>query len=113
LSHLIFLLHLLFSSAPHILPLSLHDALPISQRTTLVSFYIQARCSCYQGRCRPRSTQNMILQLISVVDAPRYQFILQMIVSDKRDRKSTRLNSSHVSISYAVFCLKKNTSCCI
>src|SRR5438067_9774392 len=26
---------------------------------------------------------------------------------DVRDRKSTRLNSSHVSISYAVFCLKK------
>src|SRR5699024_9796261 len=26
---------------------------------------------------------------------------------DKEDRKSTRLNSSHVSISYAVFCLKK------
>src|SRR5438067_6454949 len=25
----------------------------------------------------------------------------------ERDRKSTRLNSSHVSISYAVFCLKK------
>src|SRR5690625_3839878 len=25
-----------------------------------------------------------------------------------RDRKSTRLNSSHVAISYAVFCLKKN-----
>src|SRR5690349_13743552 len=27
----------------------------------------------------------------------------------KRDRKSTRLNSSHVEISYAVFCLKKKT----
>src|SRR5438067_4750189 len=27
------------------------------------------------------------------------------------DRKSTRLNSSHVSISYAVFCLKKKKSC--
>src|SRR5207249_5163039 len=27
--------------------------------------------------------------------------------SDVQDRKSTRLNSSHVSISYAVFCLKK------
>src|SRR5439155_23180973 len=27
--------------------------------------------------------------------------------SDGRDRKSTRLNSSHVAISYAVFCLKK------
>src|SRR5438067_9080288 len=29
-----------------------------------------------------------------------------------RDRKSTRLNSSHVSISYAVFCLKKKTQRC-
>src|SRR5207249_5245767 len=28
-------------------------------------------------------------------------------VEKKLDRKSTRLNSSHVSISYAVFCLKK------
>src|SRR5437868_11303250 len=28
---------------------------------------------------------------------------------DLADRKSTRLNSSHVSISYAVFCLKKKT----
>src|SRR3712207_7145645 len=27
-----------------------------------------------------------------------------------RDRKSTRLNSSHANISYAVFCLKKNTN---
>src|SRR5262245_64538452 len=27
------------------------------------------------------------------------------------DRKSTRLNSSHLGISYAVFCLKKKTSC--
>src|SRR5690242_21491585 len=28
-----------------------------------------------------------------------------------RDRKSTRLNSSHMSISYAVFCLKKKKNC--
>src|SRR5690349_21935356 len=28
-------------------------------------------------------------------------------VGEKADRKSTRLNSSHVEISYAVFCLKK------
>src|SRR5439155_21361949 len=28
---------------------------------------------------------------------------------ENRDRKSTRLNSSHVAISYAVFCLKKKT----
>src|SRR5207249_8941548 len=30
-----------------------------------------------------------------------------LLVRPLRDRKSTRLNSSHVSISYAVFCLKK------
>src|SRR5699024_9398759 len=29
------------------------------------------------------------------------------VITDQIDRKSTRLNSSHVSISYAVFCLKK------
>src|SRR5699024_6544745 len=31
----------------------------------------------------------------------------QAVKADHKDRKSTRLNSSHVSISYAVFCLKK------
>src|SRR5690242_21423716 len=29
------------------------------------------------------------------------------VIEGERDRKSTRLNSSHMSISYAVFCLKK------
>src|SRR3712207_8164040 len=31
--------------------------------------------------------------------------------SRERDRKSTRLNSSHANISYAVFCLKKKQTC--
>src|SRR5207249_10866788 len=31
-------------------------------------------------------------------------------LTETLDRKSTRLNSSHVSISYAVFCLKKKTT---
>src|SRR5690625_7121496 len=43
------------------------------------------------------------------------QLILEMVLKDKysvdekevEDRKSSRLNSSHVAISYAVFCLKK------
>src|SRR5690348_17506917 len=35
--------------------------------------------------------------------------ILQVPVAFFLDRKSTRLNSSHPSISYAVFCLKKKT----
>src|SRR5207249_11000347 len=34
------------------------------------------------------------------------------VESAREDRKSTRLNSSHVSISYAVFCLKKKTMSC-
>src|SRR5437773_4199849 len=29
------------------------------------------------------------------------------LAEEKKDRKSTRLNSSHITISYAVFCLKK------
>src|SRR5437870_4992909 len=33
-----------------------------------------------------------------------------LLISKDIDRKSTRLNSSHVAISYAVFCLKKKTT---
>src|SRR5437868_8708775 len=33
-----------------------------------------------------------------------------LILNRRLDRKSTRLNSSHVSISYAVFCLKKKNN---
>src|SRR5690625_441628 len=36
-------------------------------------------------------------------------FVSVVQVWQKQDRKSTRLNSSHVAISYAVFCLKKKT----
>src|SRR3712207_8174919 len=35
---------------------------------------------------------------------------LQHVRVDLGDRKSTRLNSSHANISYAVFCLKKTTN---
>src|SRR5256884_8201843 len=38
---------------------------------------------------------------------PRKIKFIDRIVADSRDRKSTRLNSSHGYISYAVFCLKK------
>src|SRR5699024_11945990 len=41
----------------------------------------------------------------------KWQIITFIFHQQRKDRKSTRLNSSHVSISYAVFCLKKkNTS---
>src|SRR3712207_8518286 len=35
------------------------------------------------------------------------EVLLPFAVKDQTDRKSTRLNSSHANISYAVFCLKK------
>src|SRR3712207_7076372 len=41
----------------------------------------------------------------SQVPAPR---MVPVIIQLEIDRKSTRLNSSHANISYAVFCLKKN-----
>src|SRR5690606_38104142 len=37
-------------------------------------------------------------------------FYLVLLALSEQDRKSTRLNSSHVKISYAVFCLKKKSS---
>src|SRR5207302_2060490 len=43
---------------------------------------------------------------IAVVEIERDTFIPRILDYDQ-DRKSTRLNSSHVKISYAVFCLKK------
>src|SRR2546429_4840548 len=38
---------------------------------------------------------------------PQVEHVMKIDVRQKRDRKSTRLNSSHGYISYAVFCLKK------
>src|SRR2546427_8841557 len=51
----------------------------------------------------------MMREPITVEDHQRSRFIsdpLRLLDRD-RDRKSTRLNSSHSQISYAVFCLKK------
>src|SRR2546426_8050250 len=69
------------TATTEIYTLSLHDALPICQRRRLEQ--------CPNAAGRPRSIRR---------NAPRL-----------RDRKSTRLNSSHLVISYAVFCLKKKT----
>src|SRR3989442_7964953 len=45
--------------------------------------------------------------------APERQSASQRLIqNDAQDRKSTRLNSSHVRISYAVFCLKKKKHRC-
>src|SRR5699024_11941540 len=49
--------------------------------------------------------------LIFILQTKRCHFIHTVgSTSSNEDRKSTRLNSSHVSISYAVFCLKKKSN---
>src|SRR5690554_7793170 len=79
------------TATTEIYTLSLHDALPIYPKYTHQApfvnppiFPLSARYHTKNLRCGAREAEN----------APR-------------DRKSTRLNSSHVRISYAVFCLKK------
>src|SRR5438034_6466688 len=48
--------------------------------------------------------------LCDVVSGDRCGIEIPHVVVDEVDRKSTRLNSSHTVISYAVFCLKKKIS---
>src|SRR3712207_7820834 len=45
--------------------------------------------------------------LVADDDAARRQHLFDHAQAEGEDRKSTRLNSSHANISYAVFCLKK------
>src|SRR5437762_12093547 len=75
----LFFLFFFNDTAPtEIYTLSLHDALPISPRK----------------RCSTSLTVSLSIPAVTCS-------------SPIRDRKSTRLNSSHRCISYAVFCLKK------
>src|SRR5690606_41828598 len=46
---------------------------------------------------------------VAAVAVQRHRLAVEQVGHEQRDRKSTRLNSSHVKISYAVFCLKKKT----
>src|SRR5690625_6313133 len=48
-------------------------------------------------------------ELTKILDFSTLKLSSNSFISDRlKDRKSTRLNSSHVAISYAVFCLTKN-----
>src|SRR5690625_6718444 len=62
-------------------------------------------CSLLEGQCRTAGLEISLggLDLTAAAEA-RHHLELS---SGRQDRKSTRLNSSHVAISYAVFCLKK------
>src|SRR5688572_31754747 len=72
------------TAAADIYTLSLHDALPISLTDAFVE-------------------RAELLLVVRVVEAEHRHEVLD----GREDRKSTRLNSSHSQISYAVFCLKK------
>src|SRR5699024_8197544 len=58
----------------------------------------------------PELSEELSEEMVSLSQS-FHDYELSLLLSDKydkhKDRKSTRLNSSHVSISYAVFCLKK------
>src|SRR5690606_41356083 len=93
--------------------LSLHDALPIYP-TPLIKLFHHAITTKYSFRsilvyCRGHDC-------VYHIEIPCFRVMKHDQLNPLRfcyfafkcpDRKSTRLNSSHVKISYAVFCLKK------
>src|SRR5438309_8011807 len=90
--------------------LSLHDALPISNPVLRAS---EAAVPLADGRADREQRQRHRAVLRSTDAVLRQAALLDQDVVDapgRRDRKSTRLNSSHSSISYAVFCLKKKST---
>src|SRR3712207_8090576 len=93
------------TATTEIYTLSLHDALPI--------------CLPFAGgmgqhpllQARSSEAQVVIVCFATGVAAALSTLIKASSYTQlpKRDRKSTRLNSSHANISYAVFCLKKKS----
>src|SRR5688500_19836202 len=84
--------------------LSLHDALPIFDEATSAldaesETLVQ---TALEELMRHRTTLVIAHRLATVLSCDRI-----LVMDQGRDRKSTRLNSSHLVISYAVFCLKK------
>src|SRR3712207_8336275 len=84
------------TATTEIYTLSLHDALPISGRLCLaLSLSALALISSFAPALPGTAPHS----------APEYLATANSFPAP--DRKSTRLNSSHANISYAVFCLKK------
>src|SRR5207253_9763221 len=93
----------------HIYTLSLHDALPIltmalsiCQRPVLSTGKSMTHVSTVFPV--PALSRSAVMDVYQVTTGCTYDLLR---TKGWRDRKSTRLNSSHVAISYAVFCLKK------
>src|SRR5690606_41857455 len=100
---------LLFTRTSHtqIYTLSLHDALPILRAVVGVQ---RMRADNADFRVPIQMTHHLA---DSIADDFGIRVKQKQVMSagfGKPDRKSTRLNSSHVKISYAVFCLKKKNN---
>src|SRR5258707_2160058 len=55
----------------------------------------------------PGALRRLRLPVVRVAIRPSLRHRTPYYADHRKDRKSTRLNSSHANISYAVFCLKK------
>src|SRR3712207_6966053 len=87
------------TATTEIYTLSLHDALPISLTDWFYVMYLVS-----SSRCGVAAKQVERELGCNYKTAWR---MLNKVRNELIDRKSTRLNSSHANISYAVFCLKK------
>src|SRR3712207_8799853 len=90
------------TATTEIYTLSLHDALPIFLRSISLSEDVRSKAG--RGAELPKTAEHLPEQRKSVA-----RYLLGLVAWEYADRKSTRLNSSHANISYAVFCLKKKT----
>src|SRR5690606_42104078 len=89
---------------PALCPLSLHDALPIWAAQSRIAGEVAAdeAAALAAAAVFDRGDSAVRCRLRQAFGRHRRQAEVAA-----QDRKSTRLNSSHVKISYAVFCLKK------
>src|SRR5207248_7830402 len=96
-------------STTEIYTLSLHDALPISEDPCVVDEDVEAAEAVDRLLDHPLRAGEVrdVLAVRNRRAAERLDFAHHVMGGALIDRKSTRLNSSHRTISYAVFCLKK------
>src|SRR3712207_7296195 len=92
------------TATTEIYTLSLHDALPIWGSTLTLAGYLDAGGV---AGALTRTAEAAYAALGEETRADARPLLVRLADVDDGDRKSTRLNSRHAHISYAVFCLKK------
>src|SRR3989442_11329099 len=91
-------------------PLKIHS--PMKHLRPIFSFLFPIFCFLLSLPVAAQSLSQDLARFAETPAVPGYEQTLAAEIRAQIDRKSTRLNSSHVRISYAVFCLqKKFTSC--